>query len=69
VRHGDGTNLSFADGHSEYWKWRGIDTVKQGRDRDRAHPGQFQPETPEGYRDLYRLQKATFGRLGYDPSY
>lgn len=69
VRHGDGTNLSFADGHSEYWKWRGIDTVKQGRDRDRAHPGQFQPQTPEGFKDLHRLQKATFGRLGYDPSY
>jgi prepilin-type N-terminal cleavage/methylation domain-containing protein/prepilin-type processing-associated H-X9-DG protein len=69
VRHGDGTNVSFADGHSEYWKWKGPDTVKQGRDRDRTHPGQFQPETVEGYHDLYRLQRATFGRLGYEPSH
>ncbi len=21
ARHGDGTNFSFSDGHSEYWKW------------------------------------------------
>jgi prepilin-type processing-associated H-X9-DG protein len=69
VRHGDGTNVSFADGHSEYWKWRGIDTIKLGRERDRSHPGQFQPETPEGFQDLYRLQEATFGRLGYPPSH
>jgi len=69
VRHGDGTTLNFADGHAEYWKWKGSDTVKQGKNRDRSHPGQFQPETPEGYQDLYRLQKATWGRLGYTPSY
>jgi len=23
IRHGNGTNFSFADGHSEYWKWKG----------------------------------------------
>ena len=69
VRHGDGTNVSFADGHSEYWKWKGLDTRKQGKNRDRSHPGQWQPETPGGYQDLYRLQKATFGRLGYQPTY
>ena len=22
ARHGDGTNFSFADSHSEYWKWK-----------------------------------------------
>lgn len=30
VRHGDGTNFSFADGHSEYWKWKDERTVKYG---------------------------------------
>ena len=29
VRHGDGSTLSFADGHSEHWKWKGIDTIKR----------------------------------------
>ena len=69
VRHGDGTTLNFADGHAEYWKWMGTDTVKQGRNRDRSHPGELQPQTPEGFQDLYRLQKATWGRLGYQPTH
>lgn len=68
VRHGDGTTFAYADGHSEYWKWKGIDTVKMGRSRDRSHPGNYTPESAEGFQDLYRLQEATFGRLGYQPS-
>jgi prepilin-type N-terminal cleavage/methylation domain-containing protein/prepilin-type processing-associated H-X9-DG protein len=31
VRHGDGTNFSFVDGHSEYWKWRDARTVELAR--------------------------------------
>jgi len=31
VRHGDGTVVSFADGHVEYHKWQGSSTVKFGR--------------------------------------
>ncbi len=27
ARHGDGTNFGFADGHSEYWKWKDPRTV------------------------------------------
>ena len=50
-------------------KWKGIDTRRQGKNRDRSHPGQFQPETTEGYHDLHRLQRATFGRLGYTPTH
>jgi len=70
VRHGDGTTYSYADGHSEYWKWKGADTVKMGRDRDRGHPGNnYSPQSPEGFQDLYRIQKATFGKLGYQPSH
>ncbi|MCP4257204.1 MAG: type II secretion system protein [Planctomycetes bacterium] len=68
VRHGDGTTFAYADGHSEYWKWKGIDTVKMGRSRDRSHPGNYTPESAEGFNDLYKMQKATFGRLGYQPS-
>jgi prepilin-type N-terminal cleavage/methylation domain-containing protein/prepilin-type processing-associated H-X9-DG protein len=69
VRHGDGTTLSFADGHVEYWKWRGTDTIKMGRDRERGHPGNgYSPSTPEGFADLYKVQRATWGRLGYTPS-
>jgi prepilin-type N-terminal cleavage/methylation domain-containing protein/prepilin-type processing-associated H-X9-DG protein len=70
VRHGDGTTVAMADGHVEYWKWRGSDTVKMGRDRERGHPGNhYAPETVAGYEDLHRLQKATWGELGYTTSH
>ncbi len=31
VHHSDGTNLSFADGHVEHWKWSEPETVALGR--------------------------------------
>jgi prepilin-type processing-associated H-X9-DG protein len=37
-RHGDGTNLSFADGHCEYYKWKGLWTIQYARSVDRFHP-------------------------------
>jgi len=69
VRHGDGTNVSFADGHADHWKWRGIDTIKRGRTVERGHTGDWTPETTEGFQDLYRMQKGCWGKLGYTPSY
>ncbi len=70
VRHGNGTNLSFADGHAEYWKWKGADTVEHGKNDDENNvTTQYTPETQEGYEDLYRMQKACWGKLGYAPTY
>ncbi len=69
VRHGDGTTLSFADGHSEHWKWKGIDTIKRARLVERSHEGNWGPETPTGFRDLYRMQKGCWGKLGYTPTH
>jgi prepilin-type N-terminal cleavage/methylation domain-containing protein/prepilin-type processing-associated H-X9-DG protein len=31
IRHGEGTTFSFADGHSEYYKWRDKRTIEFGR--------------------------------------
>ncbi|MBN2594350.1 MAG: prepilin-type N-terminal cleavage/methylation domain-containing protein, partial [Sedimentisphaerales bacterium] len=31
VRHGDGTNVSFADGHADYWKYMGMKTLEIGK--------------------------------------
>jgi prepilin-type N-terminal cleavage/methylation domain-containing protein/prepilin-type processing-associated H-X9-DG protein len=60
IRHGNGTNFSFADGHSEYWKWRDKRTIKFGR---------VPVENPQpGNEDLHKVQKAAWGRLGYTPS-
>jgi prepilin-type N-terminal cleavage/methylation domain-containing protein/prepilin-type processing-associated H-X9-DG protein len=69
IRHGDGTNVSFADGHNDYWKWKGIDTIKHGRTVERGHTGDWTPQTTEGFQDLYKMQRGTWGKLGYTPSH
>jgi prepilin-type N-terminal cleavage/methylation domain-containing protein len=67
----DGVTLSMADGHAEYWKWRGRETVRMPR---MSVPVlntflevviDYEPQTEEGLYDLQRLQRATWGRLGY----
>ena len=56
IHHNKGVTLSFADGHSEYWKWKG--------------PVEWDPlQTPEGRADLHRMQIAVWGKLGYAPTY
>ncbi|MHC4641903.1 MAG: H-X9-DG-CTERM domain-containing protein [Planctomycetota bacterium] len=30
IRHGDGTNFAFVDGHVEYWKWEDPRTIEFG---------------------------------------
>ena len=63
VRHGDGTNVSFADGHSAYWKYRAKETIEAGK---RPHPPyNFTPTTDEGLADVQKMQEAIWGRVGY----
>jgi len=70
VRHGDGTSIAFADGHSGHKKWKGIDTIHRGRSLERGHLGAgWVPDSYDGYQDLYWMQKATWGKLGYPPSH
>jgi len=60
--HSKGTTFSFADGHSEYWKWRDMRTSGTTWDhRDDTSWG-------EGNVDLHKVQKAVWGKLGYEPS-
>jgi len=75
IHHADGTTLSFADGHTEYWKWKGRETVTglprkpsprfYGLSVEVLEGGDYYPQTEDGLYDLQRLQKATWGRLGY----
>ena len=67
VRHGDGTNVSFADGHADYWKYMGKKTLETGKMANPLH--QMQPVTDDEYQDLYRMQKAVWGKLGYAPKF
>ena len=63
VRHGDGTNVSFVDGHSDYWKWESKETIDVGKMPNPMH--QYVPKSPEAMEDLQRMQRALWGRLGY----
>ena len=62
LRHGNGTNFSFADGHSEYWKWTDTRTIGLGN----KEPGFVGAQ--KGNTDLHRVQKAVWGKLGYTPT-
>jgi prepilin-type N-terminal cleavage/methylation domain-containing protein/prepilin-type processing-associated H-X9-DG protein len=74
VRHGDGTNVSFADGHSAYWKYKGLKTLETGKlaavaGRSASDLHQMQPESQDDFEDLYKMQKAIWGALGYNPRF
>ena len=65
TRHGDGTTFTYADGHSEYHKWKGIETIQHGRDHERTWAGNIVPATDEGKEDVKWVQKGIWGKLGY----
>ena len=70
VRHGEGTNQSFADGHTEHYKWRGMDTIRRAKNEDTTgHTGDWVPQTTQGFQDLYWMQQAAWGKLGYIPTH
>jgi len=57
VRHGDGTNYGFADGHSEYHKWEDQRTIEFGK---KVPPTAFSESQP-GNPDLYWAARAMWG--------
>jgi len=63
VRHGDGTNVAFADGHSDYWKYLAKETIDVGKQPN--PPYSFAPTTEEGLADVRKMQEAIWGRVGY----
>jgi prepilin-type N-terminal cleavage/methylation domain-containing protein/prepilin-type processing-associated H-X9-DG protein len=66
VRHGDGTTVSFADGHSDHLKWRASETVKWGEEHQGIYGGGgFRPTTADGLKDLEDFRRLVWGRLGY----
>jgi len=65
-RHGDGTTVSWADGHSSHLKWKAAETIKRAKEtQDWYGGGGFMPRTPEGLQELEEFQKAVWGRVGY----
>ncbi len=65
-RHGDGMTVSLADGHSEYWKWKGAETIKYAKERDRLHQGPpLVPDSVDGKEDLTRVRKSCWWEIEY----
>ena len=64
VRHGDGTTVSWADGHVSHLKWSSSETI--GRARETANyygGGGFNPTTDEGAEELRRFRKWVWGKI------
>ena len=71
ARHGDGTNFGFADGHSDYWKWkdpRTLEVAKMDYDQWQASGRQGSLSTQPGNEDLHRVQTGVWTKLGYTPT-
>lgn len=70
ARHGDGTNFGFADGHSEYWKWkdpRTLEVAKADYDAWQNSGRNGAEATQPGNEDLHRVQRGVWTKLGYEP--
>jgi prepilin-type processing-associated H-X9-DG protein len=58
VRHGDGTNVSYADGHADYHKWEDQRTIEFGN----RLPASAFSETQDGNVDLVWSSNVVWGR-------
>jgi len=63
VRHGDGTNVSFADGRADYRKWKGMTTIKWGKDHQGWMAGGCAPQTEEDWDDLRFIHVGCWGQM------
>ena len=81
VRHGEGSAQSYADGHSDWKKWKGRWTVEYGMATIGIHPvsqyapgyplpdGTIVPASDEDYQDIYWHQIGNWGELIYTPTH
>jgi len=68
MRHGPGTVVSYADAHSNWWNWKDPRTVELSKlswQEAEALRASSQVEQPDN-QDLRDIQKAYWGKLGYD---
>jgi prepilin-type processing-associated H-X9-DG protein len=72
ARHGDGTTVSLADGHTEYWKWC-LETANYARLLESPSPPNWHyfplGATPQpsdaAYQDLYKMTLGCWGQIGF----
>jgi len=63
IRHGNGTNISYADGHAARLMWKAMETIEAGKNVTYN----YTPLTCEGKNDLYNMQVRCWGKVG--PNY
>ncbi|MGD0597245.1 MAG: prepilin-type N-terminal cleavage/methylation domain-containing protein [Sedimentisphaerales bacterium] len=63
MRHTNGTNASFADGHAARLMWRADETIQAGKN----NTINYTPTTCTGKNDLYNVQMRCWGVIGYTP--
>lgn len=64
VRHGDGTTISWADGHASHLKWKATETIERARSTANYYGGGgFMPQTEEGIEELRQFRKWVWGRI------
>jgi len=57
IRHGDGTNFSYADGHSDYVKWKDPRTIEFGK----RVPPVYNSPVQAGNEDIHNAAVAAWG--------
>lgn len=63
LRHGQGTDVSYADGHAGRIQWKGAETIACGKlTSDTYNQTTCTPTTCEGKDDLYKIQMGCWGR-------
>jgi len=65
VRHGDGTTVSWADGHASHLKWKSSEIIKHAKKGRDWHSGHFSPQTPEGLEETKEFKRFVWGRVGF----
>jgi len=63
VRHGDGTTVSYADGHAAHLKWRSTETIEFGRKAQARYYGGFRPTTADAIEELNEFRRAVWGKM------
>jgi len=66
VRHGDGTTVSWADGHVSHLKWSAPETIQRARKvQDYYANDGYIPRTEEGLEEIRQFRKWVWGKIRY----
>jgi prepilin-type N-terminal cleavage/methylation domain-containing protein/prepilin-type processing-associated H-X9-DG protein len=65
IRHGNGTNVSYADGHSARWMWKSKNTATAGNQMPPAYNYSPPDNDKGGHQDIFKMQFGCWGKIGY----